>query len=43
MKAELSGGGEAPRQIAGGPVSDAVPGQGNPGYQSQQPRTGEGQ
>jgi phage shock protein A len=43
MKAELSGGGEAPRQISGGPVSDAVPGNANPSYPVQQPHAGEGQ
>src|SRR5258708_9425544 len=43
MKAELSGGGEAPRQIAGSPVSDAVPGNASPGYPAQQPRTEEAQ
>ncbi|HXS61271.1 MAG TPA: PspA/IM30 family protein [Streptosporangiaceae bacterium] len=43
MKAELSGGGEAPRQISGGPVNDAVPGDANPSYPAQQPHTGEGQ
>jgi phage shock protein A len=43
MKAELAGGGEAPRQISGTPVNDAVPGDANPSYPAQQPHTGEGQ
>lgn len=43
MKAELSGGGEAPRQIGGGPVNDAVPGNANTSFPAQQPQTGEGQ
>jgi phage shock protein A len=43
MKAELAGGGEAPRQISGTPVNDAVPGNANPGYPAQQPHTEERQ
>ncbi|HEY3906598.1 MAG TPA: PspA/IM30 family protein [Streptosporangiaceae bacterium] len=43
MKSELSGGGEAPRQISGTPVSDAVPGNASPSFPAQQPRTEEGQ